>query len=93
MNSSEDTDDDAPVGVSALHDDAEEEIAAAAHSSDEDEAAESTVSPLEFLMKSGPSTPVYNGSFNPFAHQILRSTGSLFESPMRKCSRFGFAQI
>lgn len=93
VNSSEDTDDDAPVGVSALHDDAEEEIAAATHSSDEDEAAESTVSPLEFLMRSGPSTPVYNGSFNPFAHQILRSTGSLFESPMRKCSRFGFAQI
>lgn len=93
LNSSEDTDDDAPVGVSALHDDTENEKTPAVSAASEDEATENPVTPLEFLMKSGPTTPVYNGSFNPFAHQILRSTGSLFESPMRKCSRFGFAQI
>ncbi|KAI9313391.1 hypothetical protein BX666DRAFT_1976037 [Dichotomocladium elegans] len=50
------------------------------------------MSALDFLANATP-TPSYTGTFNPFTHQILRSTGGLFETPMRKCSRFGFAQI
>ncbi|ORZ15114.1 hypothetical protein BCR42DRAFT_482875 [Absidia repens] len=52
----------------------------------------STINTLDFLLNAVP-TPTYRGSFNPFAHQILRSSNNLFESPMRKTSRFGFAQI
>ncbi|CAO3623119.1 unnamed protein product [Cunninghamella blakesleeana] len=54
--------------------------------------ANDDVNTLDFLLNAIP-TPTYRGSFNPFAHQILRTTGNLFESPMRKTSRFGFAQI
>ncbi|KAI8370407.1 uncharacterized protein BYT42DRAFT_87434 [Radiomyces spectabilis] len=81
---------EAPVGVSALHD--------TTGSSDEDTPVTPdtieplSMSPLEFLTNATP-TPTYTGTFNPFAHQILRSTGNLFDSPMRKHSRFGFAQI
>ncbi|KAI8067561.1 regulator of Vps4 activity in the MVB pathway-domain-containing protein [Gongronella butleri] len=50
------------------------------------------INTLDFLLNTVP-TPTYRGSFNPFAHQILRATGNLFESPMRKTSRFGFAQM
>ncbi|KAI8141187.1 hypothetical protein BJV82DRAFT_619592 [Fennellomyces sp. T-0311] len=87
-------DDDVPVGVRALHDDKGEAAPPLAKngniSDDLDESA--TMSPLEFLISSTP-THTYSGTFNPFTHQILRSTGTLFETPMRKCSRFGFAQI
>ncbi|CAO3680822.1 unnamed protein product [Rhizopus stolonifer] len=51
-----------------------------------------TMSPFEFLTQSI-STPKYTGSFNPFSHQILRSNTALFGSPVRKHSRFGFAQF
>ncbi|KAI9306116.1 hypothetical protein BJ944DRAFT_160490 [Cunninghamella echinulata] len=54
--------------------------------------ANDDINTLDFLLNAIP-TPTYRGSFNPFAHQILRTTGNLFESPMRKTSRFGFAQI
>ncbi|KAI8095106.1 regulator of Vps4 activity in the MVB pathway-domain-containing protein [Gilbertella persicaria] len=66
------------------------------------------VSPLEFLTHAMP-TPTYMGTFNPFAHQLLRSpqqmasslpnvlenntSSGLFDSPVRKTSRFGFAQF
>ncbi|KAG2228182.1 hypothetical protein INT45_009229 [Circinella minor] len=86
---------DEPVGVSALHD--KEPIRKNSNLliDDDDEEEEDDklgMSPLEFLTNSTP-THTYSGSFNPFTHQILRSTGTLFETPMRKCSRFGFAQI
>lgn len=88
------SDDDMPVGVSALHDD--EDGQKSSRANDEEQGEEETdalaVSALDFLTSSVP-TPTYTGTFNPFAHQILRSTGSLFEAPARKCSRFGFAQI
>jgi hypothetical protein len=82
-----------PVGVSALHDDSDSRF------EDNDTTgggpdllAEPVMTPLEFLTDAAPSRN-YAGSFNPFAHQFLRSTGNLFEAPIRKCSRFGFAQI
>ncbi|OBZ91616.1 CCR4-NOT transcription complex subunit 4 [Choanephora cucurbitarum] len=60
------------------------------------------VSPLEYLIQSIP-TPTYMGTFNPFAHQPSPSLSNaplphlmdnnLFDSPIRKTSRFGFAQF
>ncbi|KAG0750435.1 hypothetical protein G6F62_001739 [Rhizopus arrhizus] len=51
------------------------------------------ISPLEYLTQSVP-TPQYTGTFNPFSHQILRNNSTnLFDSPVRKHSRFGFAQF
>jgi hypothetical protein len=63
----------------------------------------SNLSPLEYLTQTIP-TPSYTGSFNPFTHQLLRTssplndvsnttTAPLFDSPVRKTSRFGFAQF
>lgn len=59
----------------------------------------STPSVLEFLTYSTP-TPKYNGTFNPFSHVSLlghHSAASALlnnsvDSPLRKHSRFGFAQ-
>ncbi|KAL0080020.1 hypothetical protein F4703DRAFT_1740853 [Phycomyces blakesleeanus] len=89
---------EAPVGVSALHDGtfSDDETPATpqglANSDPNSLEEDLDMSPLDFLINSVP-TPAYTGTFNPFAHQVLRSTGSLFESPIRKHSRFGFAQI
>lgn len=55
-------------------------------------------STLEYLTQVIP-TPTYTGTFNPFSHQLLRSVtdnntnNNLFDSPVRKHSRFGFAQF
>ncbi|SAM06918.1 hypothetical protein [Absidia glauca] len=57
-----------------------------------DSTKDNTINTLDFLLNAVP-TPTYRGSFNPFTHQVLRTTGNLFESPIRKSSRFGFAQI
>ncbi|KAI7866146.1 hypothetical protein BDF14DRAFT_1816629 [Spinellus fusiger] len=97
----EDESEEVPVGVSALHDAATTTMAT--ENGGEGGGArqtmavgpsppEFTLSPLEFLIHSVP-TPIYTGTFNPFAHQVLRSTGIMFESPIRKHSRFGFAQM
>jgi hypothetical protein len=60
-----------------------------------------SMSPLEYLTQTIP-TPSYTGTFNPFAHQLLRSvavttpnntSNPSFDSPVRKHSRFGFAQV
>lgn len=59
----------------------------------------STPSVLDFLTYSTP-TPKYNGVFNPFSHLSLLGTHSAasallnnsVDSPLRKHSRFGFAQ-
>ncbi|CDS09708.1 hypothetical protein LRAMOSA02385 [Lichtheimia ramosa] len=90
---------DMPVGVSALHDDNEEDdnepnttTKDIQDNEDSNNDEDAGISALEFLTNATP-THSYTGTFNPFTHQILRSTGSLFETPMRKCSRFGFAQI
>ncbi|KAI9020700.1 hypothetical protein CLU79DRAFT_755106 [Phycomyces nitens] len=94
----EDEGEEAPVGVSALHDGtfSEDETPATpqglARNVQSSLETDLDMSPLDFLINSVP-TPTYTGTFNPFAHQVLRSTGSLFESPIRKHSRFGFAQI
>ncbi|KAI8348640.1 hypothetical protein BD560DRAFT_410593 [Blakeslea trispora] len=56
------------------------------------------VSPLEYLTQSIP-TPTYMGTLNPFASTLTHPTPShlmdntLFDSPIRKTSRFGFAQF
>ncbi|KAG0168788.1 transcriptional repressor general negative regulator of transcription subunit 4 [Apophysomyces sp. BC1034] len=85
--------DDMPVGVSALHDD---NISARPSPppgmAADDSRSIPTMSALEFLTYATP-TPSYTGTFNPFTHQLLRSTNNLWESPMRKSSRFGFAQV
>lgn len=63
----------------------------------------SNLSPSEYLTQTMPM-PTYTGSFNPFTHQLLRTSsslkdtsnttsGPLFDSPVRKTSRFGFAQF
>lgn len=86
--------DEEPVGVSALHDDTDSLVDGSIGGGEggPDLLAEPVMTPLEFLTDAAPSRD-YAGSFNPFAHQFLRSTGNLFEAPIRKCSRFGFAQI
>ncbi|CAO3593288.1 unnamed protein product [Absidia cylindrospora] len=94
--------DETPLGVSALHETDEEENNGKDHQAisssqqltmaTKGQQDDSPIDTLDFLLNAVP-TPTYRGSFNPFAHQILRSSNNLFESPMRKTSRFGFAQI
>ncbi|KAI9282780.1 regulator of Vps4 activity in the MVB pathway-domain-containing protein [Sporodiniella umbellata] len=86
------TKEEKPVGVSGLHepspDNSEKTLKLKGLSLKDD-----GISPLELLTKSM-SIPKYTGAFNPFSHQIMRSnTNSLFDSPVRKHSRFGFAQF
>jgi hypothetical protein len=94
--------DETPVGVSALHqmevDEKNEKLtpppppALSLNAAKDQTDSITTISSLDFLLNAVP-TPTYRGSFNPFAHQILRTSNTMFESPMRKTSRFGFAQI
>ncbi|KAI9272484.1 hypothetical protein BY458DRAFT_474320 [Sporodiniella umbellata] len=84
-----------PVGVSALYEasDVQPPIKVEPPASlDQMTIKEETLSPFEFLTQSI-ATPKYTGTFNPFSHQILRSNTALFGSPVRKHSRFGFAQF
>lgn len=92
-------DDEPPLGVSTLYDDNAPTTPPSSSSPPlpppclpKEQQPNTVVDTLEFLLNAVP-TPPYRGSFNPFAHQILRSSGNLFESPMRKTSRFGFAQM
>ncbi|KAF7721798.1 transcriptional repressor proteinral negative regulator of transcription subunit 4 [Apophysomyces ossiformis] len=93
LSESENDLDEIPVGVSALHDDNDLVKPSTPPGMVADESQPvSTMSALEFLTYATP-TPSYTGTFNPFTHQLLRSTNNLWESPMRKSSRFGFAQV
>ncbi|KAI7888218.1 regulator of Vps4 activity in the MVB pathway-domain-containing protein [Mucor mucedo] len=113
---SEFTNEETPVGVSGLYESNEED-------EEEEEGPmtppieysmsrlhlNDTMSPLEYLTQTIP-TPSYTGTFNPFAHQLLRTMTSSSpplssssttattvaaanDSPVRKHSRFGFAQV
>jgi hypothetical protein len=122
--------DEPPCGVSALYDSntsSEEGNAITPLTPDLDKLTLSggtAMSPLEFLTSNSTAT-TYTGTFNPFAHQLLRSVvgggvtspnllnssaavlglnsssnnatqqqqHQLFDSPVRKTSRFGFAQF
>lgn len=110
VDSSSADEEDKPVGVSGLYSSDEDGNAVQTpSSSSSNHAVEThlteelnklnfdTISPLEFLTQAVP-TPAYTGTFNPFAHQLLRTSPpientSLFDSPVRKTSRFGFAQF
>lgn len=100
-------DEDRPVGVSGLYSSDEDNAVQTPNDSSnqmQDSLTEEldklnfdTISPLEFLTQAV-ATPAYTGTFNPFAHQLLRTSPpientSLFDSPVRKTSRFGFAQF
>lgn len=105
----EDEDEDTEtVGVSALYDDNKDlnkplptTILLLEELNHLEKLSLSNLSPLEYLTQTIP-TPTYTGSFNPFTHQLLRTsslndagntTAPLFDSPVRKTSRFGFAQF
>ncbi|KAG0746763.1 hypothetical protein G6F62_003784 [Rhizopus arrhizus] len=85
-----------PIGVSGLHetsfDDDSNNTPTTPPLSLEQLSIKDDMSPFEFLIQSIP-TSKYTGTFNPFSHQILRSNTALFGSPVRKHSRFGFAQF
>ncbi|RCH89105.1 transcriptional repressor proteinral negative regulator of transcription subunit 4 [Rhizopus azygosporus] len=90
-------DEEEPVGVSGLHesssdDDNSNNTPTTPPLSLEQLTISEDMSPLEFFTQSIP-TPKYTGTFNPFSHQILRSNTAIFDSPVRKHSRFGFAQF
>ncbi|KAI8341464.1 hypothetical protein BC941DRAFT_416959 [Chlamydoabsidia padenii] len=106
LPTTEDDQDETPLGVSALYqkeEDGQQQQQPLTPTSDRKPPSlhstlmnntkeDYTINTLDFLLNAVP-TPTYRGTFNPFAHQILRTSGNLFESPIRKTSRFGFAQI
>ncbi|RCI03989.1 transcriptional repressor proteinral negative regulator of transcription subunit 4, partial [Rhizopus stolonifer] len=81
-----------PVGISGLHEtspDNSKTILDLEQLTIKDD----NMSPLEFLTQSIP-TSKYTGTFSPFSHQMMKNnTATLFDSPVRKHSRFGFAQF
>ena len=96
---------EAPIGVTSLYDSDEDVVIAPPAPSSLQSSMfalnlSEGVSPLEYLIQSIPTPTPYQGTFNPFSHQLLRSVTASqspptasFESPVRKHSRFGFAQF
>lgn len=93
---------EAPVGVAGLYEGSDDDDTPTTPPIDMSRLTlDDSMSPLEYLTQTIP-TPSYTGTFNPFAHQLLRSvtattsppsTNSSFDSSVRKHSRFGFAQV